>query len=99
MQKTFFKIPFTRACHWAYMNVQTPLISVYRPCIKTGTHNQNTKGELVLLVLKWVSCECRLQICAIVCGNCHSILYVSNCDVAIYMTSFFCENDAYLKLD
>ena len=49
---------------------------------ETGTHNQNAKGELVLLVLKWVSCESRLQICTIICGHCNYILYVSNCDVA-----------------
>jgi hypothetical protein len=71
----FSKIPFTRACQWTHRNVQTPLIiiSVCRPCIKkeTGTHNQNTKGELVLLVSKRVSCESRLQVCTIICVNCH----------------------------
>jgi len=41
----------------------------------------------------------KLEICTIICGNCHYILCVSNCDVAIYMTSLFCENDDYLKLD
>jgi len=30
----FFKIPFARACQWAQMIVQPPLISVYRPCLK-----------------------------------------------------------------
>jgi len=33
MQKKFL-IQFTRPCQWAHMNVQTPLISVCRPCIK-----------------------------------------------------------------
>jgi len=50
-------------------------------------------------VLKWISCESILQICTIICGNCHYIRYVSNCDVAIYMTSFSCESDDYVKLN
>jgi hypothetical protein len=49
---------------------------------RVEAHNQITE-ELVLFVLKWVSTVESLEICTIVCGNCHFILPMPKSDVTI----------------
>jgi len=51
---------------------RTNCVSVCRPCIKRERNpHQNTKEELVMLLLKCVSHIEKLEFCTVICGNGH----------------------------